>query len=187
LPWYTITALFPSAGYDAWTVIIQFDGLNGLYVDPQVKSRIGLGVSPIGFPIVILFVISAFRKIRKLIRSTTHKARSASLLRGSLNILIPVGITLGIITQFASFIPDDAPPEIKALGQAIASQPFGGQQEFTLRDELGLEHSGSLGWGFGPALWVMVAAAVIMNVGSQWEKRAARKGFEQLRAQVTIE
>lgn len=182
LPWYTISAKFPSAGFNDWTVIIQFDGLNGLFVHGDLKTRLGLGVPAVGFPLIILFVVSFFFKIRKLVRSTSHKARSASLFRGSINILIPVILTIIVISQFALFIPGDAPPEIKDLGQAIAGQPFGGERNFTLTDDVGLQHQGSLRWGFGPALWVMIAAAALMNLGSQLEKRIARKALKELRA-----
>jgi hypothetical protein len=183
LPWYTISAKYPSVPeFREWTVIIQFDGINGLFVHPQLKEKLGLGVPSVGFPLIIFFAISFYFKLRKLIRSTSHKARSASLFRGSINILIPVILTIVIISQFALFIPGDAPPEAKDLGQAIAGQPFGGERNFTFTDSLGFQHQGSLRWGFGPALWIMVAAAVLMNVGSQMEKRVARKALRELQA-----
>lgn len=180
LPWYVISAKFPFAGYPDYTTIIQFDGISGLYVDPELKSNLGLSPPSVAFPVAIVFAVTAFFKIRKLIRTTQHKMRAGTLFRSSLTILIPLTITLAAITQIPSIIPADAPQQVKDLGHSIAAQPFGGEDNFTFEPAPGFPQSGQLRWGFGPALWVMILAAVVMNLGSRLEMRAYRKAARQL-------
>jgi hypothetical protein len=176
LPWYNVSARVPSVqGFADMTSIIQFDGVNGLYVHPLLKEGLGLGVPAIGFPFAILFLFSALMKIRKIIRSNQHKMRAATLTRSSFLILIPLIITLAAIMTLPNFVPSSAPVEAQNLAHAVAAQPFGGSSHFTFdAPQTGLE-GGDLQWGFGPAIYVMIAAALLMNVGSQLEMRVYRR------------
>ncbi len=178
LPWYTISAQVPPA-YPQMTTIIQFDGISGLYVHPDLRTGLGLGVPSVGFPIAVIFVISALFKIRKIIRSSTRKMRAATLARSSIMIAIPLVATFIAISMLPSFLPASAPTQAHALARAVSAQPLGGSTSFEFPG-VGTPLQGTLQWGFGPALWVMIGAAVLMNLASKLEMRAYRKAAHAL-------
>jgi hypothetical protein len=183
LPWYNISAQIQGvSGFETMTTIVQFDGINGLYVHPNLKSAVGFGVPTVGFPIAIFFILSAILKIRKIIRSNEHKMRAATLVRSSIAILVPFAVTLVALMAIPAALPSSSPPEAQALAHAIAAQPFGGTQPFTFPNLVDptVTNSGTLQWGFGPALYLMVVSAVLMNVGSQMEMRSYRKAMLQV-------
>jgi hypothetical protein len=183
LPWYSVEGRFPGAGYPEFSTIVGFDGLNGLFVHPQLEQNLGLAPPSIGFPVVLVFAFSAFLKVRKLIRTTTHRMRGSTMVRGSLIVLVPVIATLVVVTQVPLFIPADAPAEARAMGQHVSAQPLGGAATVTLQTPTSGPQEGQLRWGFGPAVWVMLAAVVVMNVGSRLDVRAARRALGQLQQQ----
>ena len=193
LPWYNVSANIPNVPpYDqGMTTLIQFDGVNGLYVDQNLKAAVGFGVPAVGFPVGILFLISAVFKIRKIIRSNEHKMRAATLTRSSIAILVPLAVTLAAIYSIPSFLPSSAPVQAQALAHAISDQPFGGSAPFSFPHPTLADPSatsvGTLQWGFGPALLLMVIAAVLMNVGSQLEMRVYREATHQLELQAAAE
>ena len=190
LPWYFVSAQIPGVPpYENPTVIIQFDGLNGLFVHQDLRTALGFGVPAVGFPIAIFFMISGILKIRKIIRSNQHKMRAATLTRSSFAILIPFGLTLVAIYTIPMFVPDTAPNQAQFLAQAIAERPFGGAQQFNFPDPANpaATRTGTLQWGFGPALFLMLAAAFIMNFGSQLEMRIYRRITKELELQAQAE
>ncbi len=182
LPWYNVSARVPGIepyvhthDFDNMTTIIQFDGINGLFVHPLLKEALGLGVPAVGFPFAVLFLISALLKIRKIVRSNQHKLRAATLTRSSFLILIPLAVTLIAIMTLPNYVPASAPVEAQNLAHAVAAQPFGGSSDFSFQVPLAGTQQGTLEWGFGPAIYVMIAAALLMNVGSQLEMRLYRR------------
>lgn len=183
LPWYSVQGRFPGAGYPELTTIVGFDGLNGLFVHPQLEANLGLSPPPVGFPVTALFILSAFLKFRKLVRSTTHRMRGATMVRGSLMVVVPILVTLVVVTQVPLFVPADAPPVARAMADQVSGQPFGGSANLTLETPSSGLQPGDLSWGFGPAVWVMAVAVVLMNVGSRLDERFARKAFERLEAE----
>jgi len=181
LPWYTVSARFETAGYPDMTPILQFDGINGLFVHPDLKANLGLTPPAVGFPVALLFVVSSFLKVRKLVRSASHKMRAGTLVRGSLVVLLPLAATVLAVGLGALLVPADAPTEVHDLVGTVSGQPLGGAAQFTLDTPSAPAQPGSLEWGFGPALWVMAAAALIMNVGSRMEVHSARRAQRALR------
>jgi hypothetical protein len=181
LPWYNISAQIPGV-YDGVTTIIQFDGINGLFVHPDLKAAVGFGVPSVGFPIAIFFILSAVLKIRKIIRSNEHKMRAATLVRSSIAILVPFVVTLAAILAIPSAIPSSAPAQAQSLAHAVAAQPFGGSAAFDFPNATDptTQNHGNLYWGFGPALFLMIVSAVLMNLGSQLEMRSYRKAMHEL-------
>ena len=70
-------------------------------------------------------------------------------------------------------------------GLPIGAQPFGGTQSFAFSvkvTELAppITVPGALFWGFGPALWVMIGAAVLLNLGSRLEMYAFKKKHQEM-------
>lgn len=193
LPWYNVSAQLPGLpapnAFQDMTTIIQFDGLNGLFVHEQLKSALGFGVPSIGFPFAIFFFISAILKIRKIIRSNQHKMRAATLVRSSIAILVPFAVTLAAIYTIPSYLPASAPAQAQILAHAISSQPFGGSQQFDFPDPANpvATTTGTLQWGFGPALYLMIVAAVLMNLGSQLEMRVYRRVTHELEVEAAEE
>jgi hypothetical protein len=100
-----------------------------------------------------------------------------------------VAVTLSIIFTLPNFIPASSPAQAHQLAEAIAANPFGGSSSFTFQDPVipGRTHTGTLSWGFGPALFLMVVAAVMMNLGSQLEMRVYRQAIRELEAQAARE
>jgi hypothetical protein len=190
LPWYSVSGQIPGVPpYDQRTTIIQFDGLNGLYVHDDLKAALGFGVPAVGFPIAVFFVLGAIMKIRKIIRSNEHKMRAATLTRSSIAILLPFALTMVAIFALPAIIPSAAPAQAQDLARAIAAQPFGGSAQFSFPNPLipGASNTGTLWWGFGPALWLMVVAAFTMNLGSQLEMRVYRRVIRELEARAEME
>ena len=72
---------------------------------------------------------------------------------------------------------------------AISSQPFGGSQQFEFPDPGNplATTTGTLQWGFGPALYLMVVAAVLMNLGSKLEMRVYRRVTHELELEAADE
>lgn len=180
LPWYTVSARFPTAGYNEFTPVVQFDGLNGLFVHPELKANLGLAPPAVGFPVAVLFIISAALKVRKILRSATTKMRSGTLVRGSLLVLIPFVATVIVVSQATLFVPADAPTQARDVAQTISSQPLGGTSQVTLEAPTSALHQGELRWGFGPAVYLMVASVVILNLSSRLEIRSAHSTYRKM-------
>ena len=180
LPWYNVSGLFPAAGYSEWTTLIQFDGVRGLYVLPELRERLGFQMPSFFFPFVLLLVFTFLLRLRRLRNAKTPAERGKSFLKGTIGIVLPIAVAVLVISQIPNFIPPDADPEVSRLGQEIGTHPFGGEAQFTFPGPInGTAVTGDLRWGFGPALTVMAAAAGLLVFAAIIEYGAGRREKER--------
>lgn len=172
LPWYSIAGRLPSLGFPDWTPLIGFDGITGLSVHPELQNRIGLAVPSIAFPLILIFLISFYFRLRGLMRAPSHRVRSKSFLRGTLWVIVPIAITLALLMMLPSLVPASAPTQAHDLAQQIAANPSGGESDFQVTDPLGTTHNGQVRWGFGPGVTFLLAAAALMAAGAVLDRAA---------------
>ncbi len=178
LPWYAVVAEVDP--YVARTTIIEFDGLRGLTVDPRLADLFDFSMPSFLLPVTLIVAIALIFRLRSLFKAPTAAKRAWTFVRGTIGILLPVGVAVFIISQVPSFVPPDAPGEIHQLGVAIGSQPFGGQETLEVnitspQSQYQGEATAILEWGFGPALYVMIGAVVLYVVAAAIEMGASRR------------
>ena len=181
LPWYFVAVRAEGTQFDPLTTVLQFDGLNGLFVHPELKPVLGVSAPSVGFPIGLLFLITIPFKVRKLLRSSAKKMRAVTLLRSSIYTVVPAIATIALIVLLPSFIPADAPLIAHEMAGDIASQPLGGGSPIVFQRDLPVRVAvpAEMHWGFGPALFLMLVAAVLMNLGSRLERRSQSRAHQQ--------
>lgn len=176
LPWYFVSVLAPGTPFGSETTVLQFDGINGLYVHPNLQAVLGFSAPSVGFPVGLVFLFSVPFKIRKLMRSSTKKLRAATLFRSSLLTIVPAIATIALIVLLPSFIPAGAPTVVHQMAGQISSHPVAGSAPIVF--PAGVPVAAQMHWGFGSALFLMIVASVLMNLGSQFERRAHRRAHQ---------
>ena len=186
LPWYSVSVNVSIPNYPniGLSDMIKIDGINGV----QVTLPNGDGPIPLGsfvLPFSVLIAISIVFLILATVGIAQSKKLGRKYIGRGIRLLVPFIVAFGILMALGSILPLIAPIgsntnfDVSSTINAVSSAPFGGEKTVPIQNINVNGGQVDLKWGFGPGLYLLLFAGIILIVAGAIEIAAKSTFFEQ--------